>query len=263
MTETRAAEAAAQRLREAEASGLPCAPVRDLIGETDLDAAYAAQHLNTQRRLAAGAGVAGRKIGLTNPAVQRQLGVDQPDYGTLFRDREVPHGGETPWNELMQPRVETEIAFVLGRDLPSADIGAADILGAIEFALVSIEIVGSRIANWDIRITDTIADNASASHFVLGHRPMRLHRLDLLQCAMIMEINGKQVSTGVGANCLGSPVNAALWLAKTMARHGVPLHAGDVLLTGALGPVAPVVPGDLVTAAIEGLGSVSVRFGAA
>ncbi len=260
MTDTRAAEIAAQRLREAEATGVPCAPVRDLLGATDLAAAYAAQHLNTQRRLAAGAHIAGRKIGLTNPAVQQQLGVDQPDYGALFGDREVPNGGEAPWREMMQPRVETEIAFVLGRDLPSANIGAADMPSAIEFALVAIEIVGSRIENWDIRITDTIADNASASHFVLGHRPVRLHRFDLLQCAMTMELNGIQVSAGTGSNCLGSPVNAALWLAKTMAAHGQPLRAGDVVLTGALGPVVPVQSGDRVTAAIEGLGSVSVRF---
>ncbi len=260
MTDRQTIETAAQRLRDAEAAGATCAPVRELIGETDLDAAYAVQRINTERRLAAGARIAGRKIGLTNPAVQRQLGVSQPDYGSLFGDREVPNGGEAPWREMIQPRVETEIAFVLGRDLPTAGIGAADILSAIEYALVSIEIVGSRVDKWDIRITDTIADNASASHFVLGHRPMRLHQIDLLGCAMTMELNGQQVSTGVGANCLGSPVNAALWLAKTMAAHGSPLRAGDVMLTGALGPVVPVQPGDLVTAAIEGLGSVSVRF---
>lgn len=251
----------AKRLRDAIVTGIPCAPVRDLIGETDLAAAYAAQAINTTLLLESGARIVGRKIGLTSLAVQKQLGVDQPDYGALLNTMEVMNGGEVPWAELMQPKIEAEIALVLGKDLDMPAPGAADILSAIDFAVASLEIVGSRIENWDIRITDTIADNASASHFVLGHRPVRLADFDITGCKMTLEKNGEKTSEGTGSACLGSPVNAALWLAKTMAALGHPLRAGDVVLTGALGPMTAVEPGDVVSAAIEGLGLVSVRFG--
>jgi 2-keto-4-pentenoate hydratase len=138
---------------------------------------------------------------------------------------------------------------------------SADVLSAIDYALASIEIVGSRIENWNIRITDTIADNASASHFVLGHRPGRLETLDLIGCNMSLHKNGVLASEGTGAACLGSPINATLWLAKTLIQMGDPLRAGDVILTGALGPMVSVEPGDQVSCSIEGLGTVSVQFG--
>ena len=236
--------------------------MRELIGLDDLTAAYEVQAINNQLRLAAGARIAGRKIGLTAKSVQAQLGVKQPDYGVLFHDREVLNGATVPWQALMQPRAEGEIAFVLGKDLPHPDLISADVISAIDYALVSIEIVGSRIENWDIRITDTIADNASASHFVLGHRPVRLEQLDLTGCRMTLLKNGVTASEGLGSACLGSPINAAVWLAKTMARLGDPLRAGEVLLTGSLGPVVAVAPGDQITCHIEGLGSTSVHFGA-
>ena len=252
---------AAERLRQAAETGQACAPVRELIGLDDLAAAYEVQALNTQLRLAAGARIVGRKIGLTAKSVQTQLGVEQPDYGVLFHDREVLNGAIVPWQALMQPRAEGEIAFVLGKDLPHPDLISADVISAIDYALASIEIVGSRIENWNIRITDTIADNASASHFVLGHRPVRLEHLDLTGCNMSLLKNGVQVSEGLGAACLGSPINALVWLAKTMARLGEPLRAGEVILTGALGPVVAVTPGDRIDCHIDGLGSASVHFG--
>lgn len=251
---------AAARLREAERSGRPCRPVRDLIGAEDLVAAYSVQEHGTRTRLAAGARLSGRKIGLTSAAVQKQLGVSQPDYGMLFADMEVPDGACAPAGRLLQPRAEAEIAFVLGRDLDREGVTSADLTRAIEYAVCAIEIVDSRIENWDIRIADTIADNGSAGMYVLGSRPRRLEDLDLLLCGMVARKNGEIVSLGAGAACLGNPLHAAGWLAETMARVARPLRAGDVILSGALGPMVPTAPGDLFEAEIQGLGSARVAF---
>lgn len=253
-------EEAAKRLREAAKSGITCEPVRELIGTTDLSKAYAVQEINTALRLKEGHRIVGSKIGLTAPVVQKQLGVDQPDFGMLWDDTEILNGGEISIKELMQPKAEAEIAFVLGKDLTSDLLTTVDILSSVDYALASIEIVGSRIKNWDIKITDTIADNASASHWVIGHKPVKLDAFDILNCKMTMEQNGKVVSEGVGRACLGSPVNAMLWLAKKMQAIGKPMRAGDVILTGALGPMVAVNAGDEFKITIEGLGEVSANF---
>ncbi len=253
-------EAAAKRLREAEAKGIVCEPVRKLLGTTDIEKAYAVQEINTALRLAQGARIVGSKIGLTAPVVQKQLGVNQPDFGMLWHDKEVPNGGEISVSELMQPKAEAEIAFVLGKDLTSKNLTSIDIISAIDYALTSIEIVGSRIKNWDIKITDTIADNASASHWVVGHQPVKLENIDLLNCKMVMKNKGKIVSEGIGKNCLGSPINATLWLAQQMVKIGKPMRAGDLILTGALGPMVNVQAGDDFHVTIEGVGEVSVKF---
>ncbi|MEL6653803.1 MAG: fumarylacetoacetate hydrolase family protein, partial [Bacteroidota bacterium] len=208
-----------------------------------------------------GARLVGCKIGLTSEAVQQQLGVDQPDYGMLFADMEVMNGAIVPWGELHQPKAEAEIAFVLKADLPSDEITTVELFSAIDYAVAAIEIVGSRVKDWDIRITDTIADNASASHFVLGHKPVPLTHLDLITSRMRLYKNAELMSEGRGSDCLGSPLTATMWLAKTIARLGRPLKTGDIVLTGALGPMVNVEPGDHIKAGIEGLGEVSVRFG--
>ncbi|WP_420400472.1 2-keto-4-pentenoate hydratase [Flagellimonas sp.] len=251
---------AAERLHRAAQTQTYCSPIREFIGTEDLESAYAIQDINTEHRVKSGARIVGSKIGLTSVVVQKQLGVDQPDFGVLFDDMEVENGLEMDYNLLMQPKVEAEIAFVLKSDLNAPQLGAADVISAIDYTLAAIEIVGSRIENWDIKITDTIADNASASHFVLGHKPVRLENLDLIECTMEMSVNGKIVSEGKGAACMGSPINAVLWLAKTFAKLGRPLKAGDVILSGALGPMAVVSPGDEVVTKISGLGNVSVKF---
>jgi 2-keto-4-pentenoate hydratase len=250
----------ADRLFKASETGVYCAPIRDVIGIEDIESAYAVQDINTERRRKSGARIVGSKIGLTSVVVQKQLGVDQPDFGVLFDDMEVANGLEMDFNLLMQPKVEAEIAFVLKSDLTNPQMGAADVISAIDYAVAAIEVVGSRIENWNIKITDTIADNASASHFVLGHLPVKLENIDLVDCAMEMSVNGIKVSEGKGAACMGSPINATLWLAKTMAKLGRPLKAGDVILSGALGPMSAVNPGDEVVSKISGLGSVSLKF---
>lgn len=254
----------ADRLWQAEQTNQPIAPLRDEIaalGGDAIAAAYAVQQLNTARRVGMGHRLVGRKIGLTSTAVQKQLGVDSPDFGALFAEMAVGDGEEIAWSCLQQPKAEAEIALVLERDLPHERHTVADIIGATAYAVAAIEVVGSRIANWDIRLIDTVADNASSSLFVLGTRPVSLAKLDLAGCGMRMDCRSEPVSVGVGAACLGNPLNAAVWLANTMVRVGSPLKAGDVLMTGALGPMAVVKPGDVYTAHIEGLGSVTAAFG--
>ena len=253
-------EQAAVVLWAAAHSGAPCAPIRDLFREGALDQAYAAQEINTERWLAAGRRLVGRKIGLTSLAVQKQLGVDQPDYGMLFDDMAVPDGWEIGRKQLIQPKVEAEVAFVLERDLDHERLTIADVLRAVAFALPAIEVVDSRIADWKIGILDTIADNASSGLYVLGATPKKLKDLDLRSAGMVMESAGEPVSVGAGAACLGDPLSAMLWLAKTMARVGRPLKAGDTVLSGALGPMAPVKWGDVFEARISGLGSVRAAF---
>ncbi|MFI8993606.1 2-keto-4-pentenoate hydratase [Streptomyces sp. NPDC053542] len=253
---------AADILAEAARTGVPCAPVRGLLPEGDLDTAYAVQRLTIERELAAGGRIVGRKTGLTSPAVQAQLGVDRPDFGALLAGMAVPEGEPVAAGRLLQPKVEGEVALVLGADLPHRYCTVADVLRATDFALAALEIVDSRVAGWDISIVDTVADNASSGLFVLGSAPVPVTRLDLRAVRMTMTRNGARVSTGTGADCLGSPLNAAAWLASALAATGDPLRAGDVVLTGALGPMADAAPGDVFEAHISGLGSVTTRFAA-
>lgn len=251
---------AALALRQAATSGKPCEPVRTLFAPGDVEAAYRVQHFNTAHELAQGRRIIGCKIGLTSPAVQKQLGVDQPDYGVLFADTCHADGAEISLSRILQPKAEAEITMRLGRDLATPGFTMLDVIAAVEALLPSIEIVGSRVRNWDISIVDTIADNASAGALVLGWQPAPASQVDLRLCGMVMNRNGEQASTGIGAACLGNPMNALLWLAQKMLAHGTPLRAGDVVMTGALGPMVPVAPGDWIEARISGLGSVHARL---
>ncbi len=252
-------EQAADSLWNSAESKQTVAPVRTFIGATDIDSAYKVQQINVEKRVQRGEKIVGKKIGLTSFAVQEQLGVDQPDYGMLFDSTEVANGGSLAFENMMQPKAEAEIAFVMKKDL-SENITMDSLVDAIDYAMASIELVGSRVENWDIRITDTIADNASASHFVLGEKRLKINDLDLVNCAMSMTKNGEIASQGTGKACMDNPLNAALWLAQIMAKNGTPLKAGEVLLSGALGPMVPIEKGDHFEADIEGLGKVSVTI---
>ncbi|MFC9223822.1 2-keto-4-pentenoate hydratase [Streptomyces hygroscopicus] len=250
----------AELLADAERTGRPVPPVRDSFTADDLASAYAVQRINVERRLAEGRRIVGRKIGLTSPSVQTQLGVDQPDFGALLSDMAVPDGGTVAAGRLLQPKVEAEVALVLGADLDVLEPNVVDVLRATDFALPALEIVDSRIADWDITITDTVADNASSGLFVLGGAPVPLTSLDLRAVRMTLLRGKEQVSQGSGADCLDGPLNAAVWLATVLAERGDPLRAGDIILTGALGPMVPANPGNRFEARISGLGSVRVRF---
>jgi 2-keto-4-pentenoate hydratase len=249
---------AAERLADAARTGKPCAPIRDLIGA--VADAYTVQEINIRRALGEGRRPVGRKIGITNVELQRRLGTDRPDFGTLFADMAYADGLPIPFDRFLQPRAEAEVALALGRDLSGGPFTVVDVLRAVEFALPAIEVADSRIADWDVTAPDMIADNAAAGAFVLGTTPVPLMGLDLRAAAMTMTRRGEEVSTGSGAACLGSPLNAAVWLATELDRAGHPLRAGDVVLTGALGPVTPVGPGDEFEARVEGLGTVRAVF---
>ncbi|NVK19478.1 MAG: fumarylacetoacetate hydrolase family protein [Methylocystaceae bacterium] len=252
----------ADMLWDAWNTNKPTTPIRELLGETDVEAAYAVQEINTKRWLEQGRRLSGRKIGLTSKAVQTQLGVDQPDYGMLFSDMDIPDGEEISFATCHQPKVEAEIAFVMGKDMDDPDVTTTEVMASIEYALPAIEVVGSRVADWNIRITDTIADNASSGLYVLGQTPVKIGDFDPRLCGMVLFNRGEPVSVGAGAACLGSPINSTLWLARVMAKAGRPLKAGDVVLSGALGPMAAVTPGEVYEARIQGLGSVRAAFSA-
>ncbi|NLU83783.1 fumarylacetoacetate hydrolase family protein [Rhodococcus sp. HNM0569] len=252
--------AAADRLVAAAASGTPCAPIRDLIGADDLVAAYAVQQRFNETRTDAGAVVVGRKIGLTSKAVQEQLGVGQPDLGVLFDDMSFDDGADIPMSRLIQPKVEGEVGFVLGKDLVDGELDAAQVRDAIDYAVAALEICDSRIENWDIRFGDTVADNASSGVYVLGTERRTLDEIVPVDVTMSMSIDGAEVSTGNGAACLGDPIDAVVWLAQTARELGQPLTAGQVILSGALGPMAPVSGGSTVSVTVSGLGTVTARF---
>jgi 2-keto-4-pentenoate hydratase len=244
---------AAARLRNAYGSG-PIAPLRDWLPAQDIDAAYAVQSINTAFWSDAGRQIIGRKIGLTAPSVQRQLGVSQPDYGVLFDDMQIANGAVLPAARLLQAKVEGEVAFVMARDLANPRASVADMIAATAYALPALEIVDSRILDWKITIADTVADNASAAYFVLGTQPCGLSGLDLSTCGMVLTLDEAVVSIGAGAACLGHPLNAAAWLARTLAARGEALRAGDIVLSGALGPMV-TLSGSRVRVSIGGLGS--------
>ncbi len=253
-------EDVARALRQAYANQ-PIPPLRDVLEPGDAEGAYAMQAINTRFWQQAGRRVVGRKVGLTAKAVQRQLGVDQPDFGVLFEDMRIADGGVLPASRVIQPKAEAEVALILAHDLADGQVDAADVAAATAYASAAIEIVDSRIIDWRISFADTVADNGSSAFFVLGAAQVALDGLDLYTCGMALTVNGEIVSVGAGAACLGHPLNAAAWLARTLASNGDPLRAGDVVLAGALGPMVPIVPGDRVEARIGGLGAVSFRHG--
>jgi len=251
---------AARRLADAATTRVPCQPIRELFADGTIDDGYAVQQLVLEELKSGTRGV-GRKIGLTSPAVQQQMGVDTPDFGVLYADMAFGDSQVLPSERLLQPRIEAEVAFVLGRDLLESPVVPSEVLGAIDFVVASIEVVDSRIENWDISIVDTVADNASSGLFVIGGSPRSLRDIDdLRNVEMSMSCDGQVVSSGTGAACLGHPLNAVVWLANAVAARGVPLRAGEVLLSGSLGPLVAAERGKTYEATFTGLGSVRATF---
>lgn len=254
-------EKAAQAIREARAQRRTIARVSETHGIAGLAQAYQVAEINTAARLAEPRRrVVGLKVGLTSKAVQQQLGVDQPDFGVLFDDMEHLDGDTIPMARLIQPKVEAEVALVVGADLAGETLSWSEFLRGLAYALPALEIVDSVIQDWKITLVDTVADNASSALYVLGNQPVDVGRLDLGALGMQMAINGQTVSVGTGAACLGHPLRAAYWLARTMAARGQSLKAGQVILSGALGPMVPLQAGDAVHASMGALGSVSCRM---
>ncbi len=255
----RSVREAADALYTAQVEARAVEPVLGLLGEGNLEAAYEVQELVMSRREALGAMRIGRKVGLTSPAVQRQLGVGQPDFGVLLADMDASCWETIDTAKLVSPRIEAEIAFVLGRDVDEVDRGS--VVAAVDSVVAAFEIVDSRVRDWRISIVDTIADNASSALYVLGERRVPLGEVEPAGVRMSMTENGEVVSTGDGEACLGDPVNALVWVAETAARLGRPLRAGEVVLSGALGPMVPFRTGSRYEAEITGLGTVTAIAG--
>ncbi len=251
--------AVAEALWTAEHSGVAI-DKPSLTNTLSVDDAYAIQQHNIARRQAAGARLIGRKVGLTSKAVMEWLKVNEPDFGALLDDMLVDDGGVCSMQGLLQPRVEGEVAFVLSRDLDSEKTTAVDVVGATAWISAAIEIIDSRVKDWQITLADTVADNASSARFVVSSTTASLAGVDLALAGCVLRKNGRAVSTGAGAACLGHPVNAVAWLARTLAKQGTPLRAGDVVLSGALCPVVPVAAGDVIEVEVAHVGRCSVRF---
>ena len=235
-------------------------PLTSRHPEITIEDAYRIQQRLNARQLAAGERIIGKKIGVTSAAVMNMLGVYQPDFGMLTDGMVYNEGEAIPANTLIQPKAEGEIAFVLKKDLMGPGVTGADVLAATEGVMACFEIVDSRIRDWKIKIQDTVSDNASCGVFVLGDRLVDARDVDLNTCGMILEKNGEIVATGAGAAALGAPVNAVAWLANTLGRLGIPLKAGEVILSGSLAIMVPVKAGDSLRVTIGGIGGCSVRF---
>jgi 2-oxopent-4-enoate/cis-2-oxohex-4-enoate hydratase len=237
---------------------LPVEPLTERDPELTLEQAYRIQEYVIGRRLALGDRIIGKKIGLTSRVVQRALGVSEPDFGQLLASMVATDTIVTAG--LLQPRAEGELAFLLERDLLGPGVSNADVLRATASVMPCFEIVDSRIRDWRIRLPDTVADNASAGMLVLGDRAVDPKTLDLSTCGMVLEKNGVLECTGAGAAALGSPVACVAWLVNTLGRFGMPLRAGEIVLSGSLGALIPVAAGDHLQLSVGGIGSASVRF---
>lgn len=233
-------------------------PLRLQTDDHSAELAYKIQLATKLQWEEAGRRVIGRKIGLTSKSVQNQLKVNQPDFGILYDDTAFGSGDIVPVKRLLQPKAEAEICFVMKHGLVHKRNNVAEVLRAVDFLLPAIEIADSRISNWDISFFDTVADNASSGLFVLGNQPVYLEDVDIEYCGMSIFKDGEPVSTGAGKACLGHPVNALRWLADKMVELGDPLQAGDIVLSGALGPMVNVGAGDKLTASISGFSNVEL-----
>lgn len=251
---------AADLLMTAYRTKQPVEPLSDKYAQLTLDDSYEIQLMQIAQRVTAGAQIKGHKVGLTSPAMQRQMNVDQPDFGHLLDDMFHLEHLPIPTGEYLQPRIEPEVAFVLRRSLHGPGVTVAEAAAAVDFVLPALEIIDSRIRDWQIGILDTIADNASSGGVVLGSTPTRLGDVDLRLSGCTLRRNGDLVGTGAGGAVMGSPLTSLVWLVNTLGARGVALEPGHVVLPGSITASVPVAPGDSFTAVFAGLGSVTARF---
>jgi len=239
---------------------VPVEPLGARFPDMTVADAYAIQLLQIARRLDAGRRVIGHKVGLTSRAMQRMLGVDQPDYGHITDDMIFLEHLPIDTAQYLQPRIEPEIAFVLERPLRGPGVTVAEAIAAVDFVLPAFEIIDSRIRDWQIGLVDTIADNASSGGIVLGSTPVDVHHVDLRLSGCVMHRNGEVVATGAGGAVLGSPLTSLVWLANTVGPLGITLEPGHIILPGSQTAACPIAPGDVFRAAFGGIGSVPARF---
>ncbi|MBT2700794.1 fumarylacetoacetate hydrolase family protein [Bacillus sp. ISL-40] len=247
-------------LAEAESTRVGITPLTFTDSELTIKEAYYIQLENINNKVQQGQKIVGKKIGLTSLAMQKLLGVDEPDYGHLLETMVVENGGRIPVEQVLQPKVEAEIAFILKKELRGPNVTALDVLQATEYVVPALEIVDSRIKDWKIKLADTIADNASSGFYVLGGKPTKVNDIDLELIGMAFSKNGELVNTGVGAAALGNPANCVAWLANKLSEFDIPLLAGEVILSGALSAAVEARAGDSFTARFAHIGQVSVHF---
>ncbi|WP_068804282.1 2-oxopent-4-enoate hydratase [Thauera phenolivorans] len=235
-------------------------PLREREPDITIEDAYRIQERFVARRVAAGETIVGKKIGATSKPVQDFLGVYQPDFGMLTSGMVYQEGDTIDLGTLIQPKAEAELAFVLKQDLQGPGVTAMDVIRATDYVLACFEIVDSRVTDWNIKIQDTVADNASCGVYVLGRTKGDPRKLDITLAGMLVEKNGELFSTGVGAAVQGSPANAVAWLANTLGTLGIPFKAGEVILSGSQSALVPVADGDELVCTVGGLGSCRVKF---
>lgn len=250
----------AAQLEGAEFSGNGVLPITSDNAGLTIEEAYQIQLENIKRKIERGKKIVGKKIGLTSLAMQRLLGVDEPDYGHLLDSMVVENGGKISIEKVLQPKVEAEIAFVLKKELKGPNVTALDVIQATDYVVPALEIVDSRIKDWKIKLPDTIADNASSGFYVLGGKPARLSDINLELIGMVLMKNGEVANTGVGAAALGNPINCVAWLANRLADFDISLKKGEVILSGALSAAVEANAGDSFTARFAHIGQVSVHF---
>jgi len=254
-------EQCARNLNKAMDERTPHIPLTTQYPELTIDQAYAISLAFLRIRLDKGERVIGKKIGLTSEVVQQMLGVHQPDFGFLTDKMYYPSGAEIGLKkELIQAKSEGEIAFKLKHDLVGPNITAKDVLAATEKVFACFEIVDSRIENWQIKIQDTIADNASCGIFVMSEHGVDPNTVDFENCTMTIKNKGEVVATGKGSAALGSPLNCVAWLANTLSEYDIPLNAGDIILSGSLAAMIPCKADDELRVEIEGVGSAEFKF---
>ena len=248
----------ADRLFEAERSRTPIPPLIELHPGMDAADAYRIQLLNIERRVSHGGMVVGHKVGLSSRAMQQMMGVDEPDYGHLLADMQVKPGEPVDAGRYLQPRVEPEVGFLLGDDLPGEGCTEADALAATEAIAPALELIDSRIADWRIKLPDTIADNASSAGFALGETRLDPRTVDLTTIPVRLHRNGGLVESGRSDAVLGNPLVCVAWLARTVAKFGVRLRAGHVILPGSCTRAIDLRPGDAFRAEFGPLGTVEL-----
>nr|WP_246869765.1 2-keto-4-pentenoate hydratase [Priestia megaterium] len=250
----------ASYLIEAEKNQKPIQPLTELKSDITLDEAYEIQLQVVKEKLSEGIRIVGKKIGLTSRDMQIMYGIDTPDCGHLFENMIVKNNHEVSFKDVIQPKIEAEIAFVLKKDLKGPNVTVEEVLQATDYVLPSIEIIDSRIKDWNVKLQDTVADNASSGLYVLGDKPVSVDEVNLTDITMKVYQNGQLMKEGIGKNAMEHPAACVAWLANKLAEFDVVLQAGEVILSGALATTIDVVPGDEFTAVFEHLGEVKVKF---
>ncbi len=250
----------AEALRVARQERRPIAPLTDTVPDLSVADAYAIGERNVAARLSAGARVVGHKIGLTSPAVQAQLGVDKPDYGTLLDEMGIADGASVDAGAYIAPRIELELAFELGETLSGTEVTAEQVRRATARLWPSLELVDSRIHDWRIQLADTVADAASSAGFVLGQRGVELAEIDVTNVDAELWCGDELVERGHSSAVLGDPCVSVAWLANALGALGAELQAGQIILSGACTRMVPVRAGDRFRGVLSGLGEVSVTF---